>query len=269
MKRVQLTTLIENTVYQKKLIAEHGFSLLIESDDESILFDTGQTSFFIHNAIQLNADIAKVDYCVISHGHYDHTGGLASFCGANDRADILIHPYAFAPRYNDKAEFIGIPYPEKMNHDRFRFVDAITPITESVYIIPAALPHYEDDIHIKGFFIEFDGERMADDFSDEQSLCIVKDNKLTIISGCSHRGVCNIIKSAVDYFHLPVSLVLGGFHLRKEMDETVEKVISILNSFSVEMIGVSHCTGVEKFAEIQNGFNGKIFYNSTGNKLLI
>lgn len=264
---IKMTMLIENLVYRRGLVSEHGFSLLIQADSSRILFDTGQSSQFIRNASLMNIDLSTVNACVISHGHYDHTGGLGHFMQMNKTADIWISSNALVPKYSKNNTYIGIPDLESLDQARFKDVQKITPIADHIYIMPAAKIYVQDETPKDQLYIKQNNLTREDPFIDEQSLVVVKDNKLTIISGCSHRGITNIIQSAVDYFGLPVSLVLGGFHLNHESDSVVDRIVEKLNTLNIDQMGISHCTGVERFAYLKRAFKGKLFYNYSGNSL--
>ncbi|OHD12031.1 MAG: hypothetical protein A2Y34_13725 [Spirochaetes bacterium GWC1_27_15] len=262
---MKITTLIDNVVYGNKLVAEHGFSLYIESNDKKILFDTGQSKNFIDNAINLGIDISKIDFCIISHGHYDHTGGLYDFCKINKKAKIFIKKEAFLKKYKSNKNYIGIPFNENIFEDRLIFVSQNTKITDDIYIMPDIKIYNYEDTHFKEMSIKQNNEYFTDEFIDEQFLVINQNNSLVIISGCSHRGITNIIKTSIEYFNLPINLVLGGFHFKDEDDKTLKNIIESFNNFNIKQIGVSHCTGIDKLINISKSFLGNIFYNYTGN----
>ncbi len=258
-----ITTLVENLVYSSGLSAEHGLSLYIEFNDVRILFDTGQTAdCLLNNATKLGVDLALVDHCVISHGHYDHTGGLAAFRQINPDCTLWINKQAAWPRYSLKGDYIGMGQPELA--DQANSVAQVTEIASGIFILPAGPLQYPDDQHMSGFFMQKDGQRQPDDFMDEQSLVLVRDGAMQIISGCSHRGITNIIQYAIDSFNLPVELVVGGFHLRHDKD--ISATATRLDSFGIRRLGVSHCTGVEKYVELRGILNSHVFYNHTGHK---
>ena len=107
-KTVKITALLENTAARADMQTEHGLSLYEETATKKILFDMGQTSFFAENAEMLSIDLADVDLAVLSHGHYDHGGGLAVFLEKNDHAPVFIHKDAFLPHYNGTQKYIGL-----------------------------------------------------------------------------------------------------------------------------------------------------------------
>ena len=262
---MRIITLIENLVYDKCLVSEHGFSIYIEAGNKKILFDTGQSGDFIENAVKLGIDISKVDYCIISHGHYDHTGGLSKFIKYNKKAKIYFKEECLNKKYKLKDEYIGIPFNKNILNNRQNFVKDIIEIGKSIFIMPQIKIYHKEDIHFKNMFLKDKNNFFQDEFLDEQFLVIKNCNSLIIISGCSHRGITNIIQTASDHFNLPVEMILGGFHLKGEKEETVNKIVNKLKKFNIKKIGVSHCTGIDKYSILKNKFGDKVFYNYTGN----
>ncbi|MEJ5273419.1 MAG: MBL fold metallo-hydrolase [Spirochaetota bacterium] len=297
---MKIFTLIENTVFQAGLFAEHGLCLLIEAD-KKILFDTGQSPKFIENAKFLGIDIENIDYLVVSHGHYDHAGGIEAFCKINKKAQIFIGEGFFTPKFKDKSKFIGIKdliYKNDNLKSRFNFVNKITNICTNFYILPKIKIENNWDTHFEGMYIADNNiksinninnikdkseiknftnnkdknnnidniERyQIDQFEDEIALIIEKDDKINIISGCSHRGITNVIQMALNLFNRQSNLVLGGFHISNLDDYNMQRFIEKLSHFPIDKIGCCHCTGIEKFAKLKNVFGEKVFYNSTGN----
>lgn len=105
---MKVTVLIENTALREDLTAEHGLSLLIETGSHTILFDAGQTGAFADNAQKLGIDLSKVDFCILSHGHYDHGGGMARFLELNRRAKVYVNENAFGAYHNGVRKYIGL-----------------------------------------------------------------------------------------------------------------------------------------------------------------
>lgn len=267
--KMKITTLIENYVSEEGLFAEHGLSFYIETGKQKILFDTGQTGLFIQNAHKLGININEVDSLVLSHGHYDHTGGLNSFLENNSKAKVYAKQDIFIPKYHGKIRFVGTKYNEKLLKNRMVYVDAITEIDENVFIMPEITIHNSIDTNFKGFSKKVGNEFFSDEFDDELFLVIKSHDKINIITACSHRGITNICNTATKHFKLPVGLILGGFHMT---DCNVEQHVDITYYFRMlkpESIGVCHCTGLEKFADLFHGCEAHLFYNHTGNKITL
>ena len=265
---MKITTLIENLVYDKGLYAEHGLSFYIDSGYTRIVFDTGQSGLFYENSRKMGIDIRKADFLVISHGHYDHTGGISVFLEKNSLAKILIKPEAFLPKYKNNKK-IGIPVKCKVPLKRQGTLKDITEIAKNIYVFSKIKNYYKQDRHIRDFFTGPENNIEQDLFQDELFICIIKNNKLHILSSCSHLGITNIIETARRYFNLPVGSVIGGFHIKNAPDEPVNHILNYLNEIKVENIGVSHCTGIENYFILKNKSTANVFYNHTGNNFEI
>jgi 7,8-dihydropterin-6-yl-methyl-4-(beta-D-ribofuranosyl)aminobenzene 5'-phosphate synthase len=262
---MKIVTLIENLVNSEGLVAEHGLSLYIETDNRKILFDTGQTGLFLQNAKKLGVSIEDVDALVLSHGHYDHAGGLYPFLKANSKAKVYAKRSVFTPKYIDKTRFIGANINEELLKDRLFYIEEITELEENVFIVPHIPIHHLVDTHFNGLFKKISDEFSDDEFEDELFMVLKQQNQMNIITACSHRGITNICTTANDYFKLPTGLILGGFHMK---DCTCELYMHITNYFQQlqpKSIGLCHCTGIEKFADMYRECDSHVFYNYTGN----
>lgn len=266
---MKIITLIENLVYKQGLVAEHGLSIYIETGNRKILFDTGQSGSFLQNAQQLGIAIKDIDSLILSHGHYDHTGGLYPFLVKNSKAKVYAKSGIFTPRYSGQTRFIGTPENPELLADRMVYVNAVTEIAENVFIMPDIPVFNLKDIHFKGLNKKAGNEFLPDEFEDELFLVIKQNEQINIVTACSHRGITNICSAAIEQFKLPVGLILGGFHTR---NCTVEQYVNITHYFrqiKPKSIGVCHCTGVEKYAEMYSECDAHVFYNFTGNEILI
>ncbi len=238
---------------------------MIESDGKKILFDTGQGGYLIKNAQNLGIDLSQVESVIISHGHYDHAGGLETFCRINRKAPLYIKEGFFVPKYKNKEEFIGIKNDMALFGHRTRFVKDNTEIGPGIFVIPKIDIKNAWDTHFTNMFIKDSNGFLEDTFTDELFIVIISDNKMNIISGSSHRGISNIILSAMAVFQIPINLVLGGFHTKDADNNLTIGLISELLKYNIDKIGVCHCTGIEKYAIMKESLKSKVFYNFTGN----
>lgn len=276
---MRITTLIENLVYDKGLVAEHGLSMYIEAGGLRILFDTGQSGLFMHNASKLGIRIEDVDVLVLSHGHYDHTGGLNAFLQVNKKALIYAGKGVFDAKFSSRNDFIGIEISYEKIKDRIQFADEIFSLRnlkkgfselnnqndeiEEVYLMPKAELCFENDLNNRGLYVEHNGEFTEDKIEDEIFIVVKSNSKINIITACSHRGIRNICHSAAKYFKSPVGLIIGGFHTKGELPEKADSIADYLKSIKPDLLGVCHCTGVENIGVFSNS-GLEVFYNYTG-----
>lgn len=286
---MRLVTLVENVVYGK-FTAEHGLSIYIEYGGHRILFDTGQSDRFLRNAEALEIDIASVDALILSHGHYDHSGGLEHFCRANTKARIYAKRGLFQQKYNKDGRFIGIPYDASLYAGRLIELDASTEIMPGVHVVTDIPLTHPWDTHFENLHVRVGDALTTDTFEDEQFLAIETESGLAVISGCSHRGITNILESARRIFFSAETLarnresdadsgahssearfrlVLGGFHLSNASDELADHVVHKLADMQITQLGCCHCTGVDNYARIKARFGTSAFYAWTGTDLRI
>lgn len=266
---MKIITLIENLVYKQGLIAEHGLAIYIETENQKILFDTGQSGLFLQNAQKLGIAIEDIDSLIVSHGHYDHTGGLYPFLEKNSKAKVYVKKDVFVPKYHGPNRFIGTLRNEELLKDRLIYIDTITEIADGIVIMPYIIIHNSLDTHFIGMNKKVDGKLIPDEFDDELFLVLKQNEQINIVTACSHRGITNICATATEQFKLPVGLILGGFHMK---NCSIEQYVHITHYFRLlkpQSIGVCHCTGVEKYADLRNQCEAHLFYNHTGNEINI
>lgn len=261
---MRIVTLVENLVYQQGLYAEHGLAIYIETENQRILFDTGQSGLFLQNAQKLGIEIGDIDSLILSHGHYDHTGGLYPFLEKNAKAKVYAKKDVFTPKYHGHTRFIGTHLNEELLKDRFVPIDSMTELADGVFIMPEIVILNPADTHFQGMYKKVDDKLIPDEFVDELFLVIKQDDQINIITACSHRGITNICTTASDYFGLPIGLVLGGFHTKSNSAGQLNVIIDYLRQLNPKLIGTCHCTGIEKYAEMTGRLAGNLFYNHTG-----
>jgi len=266
---MKITTLVENLVYKKSLFAEQGLCLFLETGNKKILFDTGQTGLFIENAKVLGISIEDIDLVVLSHGHYDHTGGLYPFLKENSKAKVYVKREIFIPKYSGKNRFTGTLYVEELLKNRLIYVDVITEIAENVFIMPNINIFNSTDTHFNGMNKKINNQLISDEFDDELFMVIKQNERINIVTACSHRGITNICSTANQYFRLPIGLILGGFHMKNCTSEQYVQIMHFFRILKPISIGVCHCTGIEKFAEMYHDSESHLFYNHLGNEVII
>ena len=241
---MKITVLIENTACDKELTAEHGLSLYIETSDKTVIFDSGQSEHFAENAQKLGVDLKKVDIAVLSHGHYDHSGGFLRFLEINDKARIYMNENVFGNHLNRTGKYIGVDQKLQksdritLTNDEYHIDDSLT-----LYTLNDMTPKYPVDS--AGLSVDIGGKISADTFRHEHYLLIEDEGKKVLISGCSHKGILNIEnRFEPDY-------LIGGFHFMdvsmdaKGQERLKEAATELLSYRTVYYTG--HCTGAEQF----------------------
>ena len=204
---MKITALTENTS-KTGLPYEHGLSLYIQTESHNILFDTGQTELFAQNAKTLGIDLSKVDIAVLSHGHYDHGGGLKKFLELNKTAPVYMSKYAFEPHYNGTEKYIGLDLSLK-DSDKIVLTDGVTKLADGLTLYSCNEKEKLCDLGSFGLNTKENGAIVPDDFRHEHYLLIEENGRRVLISGCSHKGIVNI-----ESWFKP-DVLIGGFHLSK------------------------------------------------------
>lgn len=241
---MRLSVLMENTARDPSLAAEHGLSLLIETEQYKILFDAGQSGAFADNAAQMGVDLGTVDFAVLSHGHYDHGGGLCRFLMLCPDAPVYVNQNAFGSFHNAAGKYIGLPT-ELSDSDRVIPVGDVHSPGPGVTLFSC---NKESRPCFWGSFGLTKGEgdlRRPDDFLHEQYLLIEEAGRRVVFCGCAHKGVLNILR------WLRPDVLVGGFHFR-DLDpagpgrQTLEDAARILQQ-SGAVFYTGHCTGQAQY----------------------
>ncbi len=258
---MNITVLTENTSLSPEIGCEHGLSLYIETDQHKILFDMGQTNLFYENAKKLEIDLEDVDIAVLSHGHYDHGGGLKKFLEINDHAPVYINRYAFEPHYNGTEKYIGVDTDIKSS-TRLIFTDNEYKISEQLTLYSCNDRNRQFEINMGGLNFMQNGKLIPEDFRHEQYLNIIENGKSYLISGCSHKGILNIMEwFRPDY-------LIGGFHfMKRECTDDLKCDAELLDKYKT-LYYTCHCTGVEQY-EYMKPFIHNLHYISSGQTILI
>jgi 7,8-dihydropterin-6-yl-methyl-4-(beta-D-ribofuranosyl)aminobenzene 5'-phosphate synthase len=256
---MRVVSLLENTAAMPGIGVEHGLSLYVEWRGVKLLFDMGQSGLFAQNAEALGVDLSAVDAAVLSHGHYDHGGGLSTFLALNDHAPVYVHADAFLPHYNGTEKYIGLD-PTLRDHPRLVFT------RQTLSIFEGATLHAGGDFsRLRGSeasgLTERVGNRFVpEDFRHEQYLLLEENGRRVLLSGCSHRGILDIARQ-----FLP-DVLIGGFHFSKrplngELREAAESLGSLPITYYT-----CHCTGVAQF-EFMRRYMPRLFYLAGGDSV--
>jgi 7,8-dihydropterin-6-yl-methyl-4-(beta-D-ribofuranosyl)aminobenzene 5'-phosphate synthase len=273
--KARITVLCENTVGALIGTGEHGFSAFIETEMGSYLFDTGNGSSIVRNALLLRKDLASVKKVFLSHGHYDHTGGLPDVLRLTGAIDVLGHPHIFLERIavlkeNDREErrFVGIPFKRgylEFSGARFVLKKEFYDPEKDMFLtgeVPRKTAFEKPDPRL---FAKSQGDWVPDQFLDDQSLVLDTPKGLVIVFGCAHSGMINTINHVMEKTGKgKIYGLLGGTHLGFLTPEQLEESIDAIKRLEVEYVGVSHCTGMKACMRLAQEFGDRFFYGHVG-----
>jgi len=275
---LKITTLCENTAGRLGCIAEWGLSMLVETEDITLLFDTGRHDAALLNADTLGIDIRKIDMIVLSHGHHDHTGGLRCFLQRLNGIEIVAHPDIWDPKYTkrpyeDREAYCGIPFArEELESLGGSFTLATQPVALSEGVVTTG----EIDMTVPYEAVEStmllkEGNTFRrDPLADDLSLVITTDEGLVVILGCAHRGAINTIRHAQKITgEERVHAVIGGTHLYPASVDRVERTIEELIALDVQRVGLSHCSGFYASMRVAEALQDRFFLNNAGTQITL
>jgi len=277
---IRITTLMENSFGEHSgLSVEHGLSFLIETATTKVLFDTGRSGNFLLNAEKLKLDLVQVEHVVLSHGHYDHTGGLRSFI--NNRISNSYKLWVgngffrsklakFGPSY----QYLGNDFDEEFLKEQGLDYEVIAKdiheIAKDVWLVTNFLPQIPPKELNPRFVVidETSGEEIVDDFRDEVLLVVKTEKGLVVLVGCSHPGILSMVETVARRFNEPIHALLGGTHLVEADDSTVGQALENFKERKIALLGISHCTGERAVCRAEKESNG-FYRNCTGTSIII
>lgn len=268
---MKLTVLTDdNITISRRLLAEHGLCFYIEDDGKKILFDTGYSNIFIKNAISLGVNLLDLDYIVLSHGHYDHTWGLthylAFYMSAIEQKQkvkkptIVTHPDTFLEKFEEGRGEIGCMLTEEKLKKCFEVITTDEPyhLTDNLTFL-GEIPRFNDFEAKKPLFKVLRTGKYEDDYIIEDSALVYNANDgLSIITGCSHSGICNIVEYSQKLFKTTnIESIIGGFHLIDTPKEKMTKIVNYLRVQGIKNLYPCHCTDFSAKAELVSELGAK------------
>lgn len=241
---MKLWVLMENTPCCPEMASEHGLSFYLETATHNILFDAGQSAAFADNAQRMGVDLSKVDVAILSHGHYDHSGGLARFFQLNHHAPVYLHPLALGDQCHGESRYIGID-PALKDNPRLIPVDRDFAISPTVTLRSCNEKNRPYPTNSDGLTVKQGDHIAPDTFLHEQYLEIQDKGRSILISGCSHKGILNIM----DWF--APDILVGGFHFMN-VDTTsgaspvLDHAAQVLCQYNTQYY-TCHCTGLAPY----------------------
>ena len=274
---LQITVLADDHVARPELLAEHGLSMLIEADGRRILFDTGQGKVLRGNADALGIHLSGLDAVVLSHGHYDHTGGLATLLPEFAPAAIFLHPAALQPKYSKAGgaphRSIGIPESSRQAlsavGDRTVWTQSATEVAPGIWCTGEIPRQPSNERTETGFFLDADG-REPDPLKDDQALVVETRAGIVLITGCAHAGIVNTLDrvSALTGRN-EICMLVGGLHLARATNQQLEDTAEAIGRRTVRLLAPCHCTGMGAHSYLRTRFHSFVQDVGVGTRLVL
>ncbi len=261
IKKLKITVVVDNST-SKNLLSEHGLSFYIEADDKKILFDTGKGKAFEENFETLKIDANKLDYLVLSHGHYDHTNGIGFVLkNASDKLKLFLHKKAFESKYSvweDGVRNIGMSKGNILEINKLKnrliFTNNYTKIDNYIFVTGEIPKEYNIDESTNYFYTDEAGENI-DYLIDDQSMFFNTEKGIVVLLGCCHSGLENTLNYIAELAKVnKIYAVIGGMHLKGSKQEDLNLVVDSFIKYDVKLLAPCHCTGQKETAFIYSKF---------------
>ncbi len=275
---MKISILTENTVYKRGFIGEHGLSFLIETESGKFLFDTGQTRVFKKNAHVLKENLKELQGIILSHGHYDHCGGLGEWLEKEQEelsCPVYINNRAFEDKYakdpkTAEMRYVGIDWNPQICGEKLRRIqEKKQEIAENIFLL-SQIP-YQTSFEPKPELLYLDKKSLIQDtMADEQLLVIREERGLHVFTGCAHPGIINCLTCVKESFPgEKIYSIFGGMHLKGCGKERLDATIQALKEIKPEIVVPMHCTGIMAIAAVKEHLGTSCILPEAGKVLQI
>lgn len=269
---MKVITLVENSCGNENCTAEHGLSIYIETEKHKLLLDTGQTDAIVKNAEVLGIDPSAVDTVILSHGHYDHSGGILPFSKLNHTAQIIMQKSAAEPHFNGE-RYIGIDK-AILDLPNVRLIEGDVQLDDELFLFSRITGRRCYPQGNQKLSCVKNGEKVCDDFYHEQCLVITQNSKRWLLSGCAHNGILNILDRYGKLFDSYPDFVITGFHMMKREGEHTEEEKALIIQTAQELSQLDtvfysgHCTGIPAFEMMKEIMGDKLIALHSGETVI-
>ncbi len=272
---MRIVSLVENTPGREGCIPAHGLSLYVETGTRRLLLDTGPSALLLENARVLGVDLARVDAVILSHGHYDHAGGIPAFGELNREAPVYMRRGADGDFWSESGESphpIGMDpaaavLPQLVRQDRDAW------IAPDLFLFGGVTGRKYWPEGNRKLFRKIGGQYVQDDFSHEQCLLIRENGKSVLLSGCAHSGILNILERCLTVCGAAPDAVISGFHMMKKNGEYSPEELEVIRGTARALLSwpsvfyTCHCTGLPAYSVMKEIMGDRLRYFACGDEL--
>ncbi|MCM1136103.1 MAG: MBL fold metallo-hydrolase [Clostridium sp.] len=271
---MKITNLVENTKGSRDCLFEHGLSFYVETKKHKILADAGSSDAFLQNAERLGVDLGQADMMVLSHGHYDHAGGILAFAKKNPKARIFMQRLAGEPYFHEKdgrLKYIGMDA-RITELPQAELIDGDKKIDDEVFLFSGVSGRRLWPLGNRELKVKSGDVYRQDEFLHEQYLVLEEGKKRVLMSGCAHNGILNILDRYQELFGSEPDAVISGFHMQKKSGYT-EEDLELIRATGRELkkkntiFYTGHCTGELPFQVLKECMGERLVYVHSGDEI--